>query len=145
MRRDAVSTARTERKPDLKNVIIAALAATTLAALCPAASAQAIPEARHRIASRPLTVRPVVPVAPAYNPYLGAKAIVTAPLAVAGTIVSIPFRVADAVFPRDPRNPLSLIGAPIHYAGRVAQAPFRVVEAPFGGSAAPFGETPNYF
>lgn len=98
------------------------------------------PAVRHRAGERPLTVRRryegPLPVAtlppPSYNPYLGPGAIVTAPVGAASTLVGLPFRVLGGIFPSN-GSPLMLIGAPIQFAGRLAQVPFQVVEAPFGG------------
>jgi hypothetical protein len=75
------------------------------------------------------------------DPFHGPAAIVTAPNAAVATIVSLPFRAAALVFPPygDPaRNPLILIGGPVHAAGYVAEFPFFVV-----GSA--FGAAPNVY
>lgn len=87
---------------------------------------------------RPLTVSrrhaapaPVFVAAPAYNPYVGPAAIVTAPIGIASTAVSIPFRVLGEIFP--PVGPLAIVGLPIQAAGRIAQVPFQIAEAPFGG------------
>ncbi len=129
----------------MKRTALVAFAAVAMAGMAAPASAQAVTDARRQVrADRPLTVRHAAPVAPAYNPYVGAKALVTAPLAIASTIVSLPFRVTDAIFARSAGTPFVIVGTPLHYAGRIAQAPFRLVEAPFGGPA-PFGETPSYF
>jgi hypothetical protein len=102
--------------------------------------------ARHhqQALDRPLTItkrhaREAIVARP--DPFHGPAAIVTAPNAVAATIVSLPFRAAAVVFPPygDPaRNPLILIGAPVHAAGYVAEFPFFVV-----GSA--FGAAPNVY
>lgn len=97
------------------------------------------PYAQPRVyhSSRALTVnRHYAPVAPAYDPYRGPQAVVTAPLAAAATLVALPFRVVNGIFPPygDPaQNPLVLVGAPVHAAGQVAQFPIRVLQAPFGG------------
>ena len=91
---------------------------------------------------RPLTVQrhyapaPVV-VTPAYDPYYGPKALITAPVAVAATLVALPFRMVNAVFPAHGdvgQNPLVMVGAPVHAAGQIAQLPFRAIQAPFGGA-----------
>lgn len=87
---------------------------------------------------RPLTVskhRLREPVIATPDPFHGPAAIVTGPNAIAATIVSLPFRVAGAVFPAygNPGvNPLVLVGAPIHAAGQVAEFPFYVVGSAFG-------------
>ncbi len=123
---------------------IAGVAAAMFAGSLAGASAQSVREVRHdRRASRSLTIHSAVPrpvPAYAYNPYMGPKAIITAPLALASTIVSLPFRVTDALFPYS-GSPVAVVGAPIHYAGRIAQVPFRIVEAPFGGPSPFVGAT----
>lgn len=91
--------------------------------------------------SRPLTVqrryapRPRI-VAPIYNPYDGPQTVITAPLAAASTLVALPFRVINGVFPpygNPGQDPRVLVGAPVHAAGQIAQLPFRAMQAPFGG------------
>ena len=72
------------------------------------------------------------PVAAAPDAFHGAAAIVTAPVAIAGTIVSLPFRVVEAVFPPHANDPRMLIGAPVHFAGQIAEFPFYVVNGAFG-------------
>lgn len=69
------------------------------------------------------------------DPFRGPAAIITGPVAVAATIVSLPFRVAGAVFPpygNPAVNPLVIVGAPVHAAGQVAEFPFYVVGSAFG-------------
>ena len=90
--------------------------------------------------ARPLVVtgRRYAPVrvAPAYDPYAGPQAIITAPLAAASTLVALPFRVVNGVFPAQgnpAQNPLVIVGAPVHAAGQIAQVPFHILQAPFGG------------
>jgi hypothetical protein len=98
----------------------------------------------HQVSYPPLTItkrreREAMVAQP--DPFHGPAAIVTAPNAVAATIVSLPFRAAAFVFPPygDPaKNPLILVGAPVHAAGYVAEFPFFVV-----GSA--FGAAPNVY
>jgi hypothetical protein len=118
--------------------VVPAMAALALAALVSSdlsASAQS--------AYRPLTVgghhapqagyyAPPAPP-PAYNPYAGPAALVTAPFAFVGTLVSLPFRAVNAFFPGQGNTPLTVIGAPVMFAGRVAEAPFRIAQQPFGG------------
>ena len=94
----------------------------------------------YRDVDRPLTVTRRVPretvVAP--DPYSGPAAIVTAPAAAGATVVSLPFRAANAIFPAhgDPAtNPFVLVGAPIYVAGQVARLPFYVVGSAFGAPA----------
>jgi hypothetical protein len=92
----------------------------------------------HEAFDRPFTVskhhnREAIVAAP--NPYYGPAAIITAPNAVAATIVSLPFRAAAVVFPpygNPGVNPLVLVGAPVHAAGYVAEFPFYVVGSAFG-------------
>jgi hypothetical protein len=57
---------------------------------------------------------------------------VTAPVAIAGTIVSLPFRVIEAAFPPHANDPRMLVGAPVHLAGQIAGFPFFVVNGAFG-------------
>jgi hypothetical protein len=72
------------------------------------------------------------PVAAAPDAFHGPAAIVTAPVAIAGTIVSLPFRVVEAVFPPHANDPRMLVGAPVHLAGQIAEFPFYVVNGAFG-------------
>jgi hypothetical protein len=94
----------------------------------------------HQVSYRPLTVtkrREHEAIVARPDPFHGPAAIVTAPNAIAATIVSLPFRAAALVFPPygDPaRNPLILIGAPVHAAGYVAEFPFFVVGSAFGAA-----------
>ncbi len=83
--------------------------------------------------ARPLTVNRPAPVvvAPVYAP--GPEIIVTGPLRVASTLVAIPFRVGNAIFPASAPPPVNFVGAPIAAAGLIAQAPFEIMSAPFGG------------
>lgn len=86
---------------------------------------------------RPLTVTKRHPAAivAAPDPYRGPAAVVTAPNAVAATVVSLPFRAANVVFPpygSPGANPLVLIGAPVHAAEYVAEFPFFVIGSAFG-------------
>ena len=97
------------------------------------------PAPAYRAGGHPLTVNrryapAPVQVAPAYNPYAGPQAVVTAPIAAASTLVALPFRVINGIFPADAHDPRVVVGAPVHAAGQLAQVPFRVVEAPFRGS-----------
>ncbi len=75
------------------------------------------------------------PVAAAPDAFHGPAAIVTAPLAIAGTIVSLPFRAVEAVFPPRANDPRMLVGAPVHFAGQIAEFPFFVVNRAFGAPA----------
>ncbi len=102
----------------------------------------------HRIhrqtAARPLTIRRYVAapvVAPPPDPFHGPAAIITAPVTVAGMLVSVPFRIIGAVFPpqgNPSHNPLVLVGAPVHAAGMIAQSPFYAIDSMFGVA-------PNYY
>lgn len=100
-----------------------------------------------RTVARPLTVtkrytRPLI-VTRRYNrdPFHGPAAIITAPVAIAGMIVGLPFRALETVFPargNPATNPLVLVGAPLHVAGQIAQFPFYVADSAFGAP-------PNYY
>lgn len=132
--------------------IAAGAAALATVFILPAAAKDRYSEGRwhrahrhhHLAAARPLTVTKRSyrePIVAASDPFHGPAAIFTAPIAIAATIVSLPFRAAGAVFPaygNPGSNPLVLIGAPIHVVGQVAQFPFYVA-----GSA--FGAAPNAF
>ena len=72
------------------------------------------------------------PVAAAPDAFHGPAAIITAPVAIAGTIVSLPFRLVGAVFPPRANDPRVLIGAPVYAAGEIAQFPFVAVNSAFG-------------
>ena len=109
----------------------------------PAAAAVEHRDIHHRIAHRThhpvytgdITVRARAhrePVAAAPDAFHGPAAIVTAPVAIAGTIVSLPFRAVEAVFPPHANDPRMLVGAPVHLAGQIAGFPFFVVNGAFG-------------
>ncbi len=91
----------------------------------------------HHAYDRPLTVskhRHPAPVVAA-DPFHGPAAIITGPNAIVATVVSLPFRAAEVVFPpvgNPAINPLVLVGAPVHLAGEIAQFPFYVVGSVFG-------------
>lgn len=72
------------------------------------------------------------PVAAAPDAFHGPAAIITAPVAIAGTIVSLPFRLVEAVFPPRANDPRVLIGAPVYAAGQIAEFPFVAVNSVFG-------------
>ncbi len=72
------------------------------------------------------------PVAAAPDAFHGPAAIITAPVAIAGTIVSLPFRLVEAVFPPRANDPRVLIGAPVYAAGEIAEFPFVAVNSVFG-------------
>ena len=110
----------------------------------PAAAAVEHRDIHHRIAHRTyhpvetgdITVRarahrePVAAGPDAFHN--GPATIITAPVAIAGMIVSVPFRMAEAVFPPRANDPRVLVGAPVHLAGQIAEFPFFVVNGAFG-------------
>ncbi|MDX7950383.1 hypothetical protein P7D22_04220 [Lichenihabitans sp. Uapishka_5] len=122
---------------NLNRAALVALATVSVLSVAPAAFAQpygygnppVVVGMAPPLEGRPLTVMP----RQRYNPYdNGLGTVVTAPLNVAGELVALPFRVVNAVFPADPRSPLSFIGAPVAAVGQAVQYPFHVVQAPFG-------------
>ncbi|MGC2140311.1 MAG: hypothetical protein WA620_01885 [Methylovirgula sp.] len=121
----------------------AGVLATALSFSLPAAAETHHTHRHHHFAyGRPLTVtkrhREAV-MAP--DPFHGPAAIITAPNAVAATVVSLPFRAAALVFPpygNPAADPLVLIGAPLHAVGYIVEIPFFIV-----GSA--FGAPPNVY
>jgi hypothetical protein len=72
------------------------------------------------------------PVAAAPDAFHGPAAIITAPVAIAGTFVSLPFRFVEAVFPWQAHDPRMVVGAPVHFAGEIATFPFYAVNSAFG-------------
>ena len=70
------------------------------------------------------------PVAAAPDAFHGPAAIITAPVAIAGTIVSL--RLVEAVFPPRANDPHVLIGAPVYVAGEIAEFPIVAVNSIFG-------------
>jgi len=109
----------------------------------PAAAAAQHRNIHHRIAHRihhpvgggDLTVRTPAyrePVGAAPDAFHGPAAIVTAPVAIAGTTVSLPFRGVEAVFPPRADDPRVLVGAPVHLAGQIAEFPFFAINDAFG-------------
>jgi hypothetical protein len=62
----------------------------------------------------------------------GPATIITAPVAIAGTIVSLPFRLVEAVFPPGANDPRVVVGAPVHLAGQIAGLPFFAINGAFG-------------
>jgi hypothetical protein len=121
-----------------------ALIATTAAVLATAFNLPA--EARnyhrhhhHHYYAHALTVHHayVEPVV-APDPFHGPGAIITAPVALAATFVSLPFRAVGTVFPATGNTPLVIIGAPAHFAGQVVQFPFYVVGNAFGAAPATY-------
>jgi hypothetical protein len=110
----------------------------------PAAAAEQHRDAHHRIVYRayhPAHNNDIVvrrraypqPVAAAPDAFHnGPATIITAPVAIAGTIVSLPFRGIEAVFPPRPNDPRVLVGGPVHLAGQIAEFPFFVINGAFG-------------
>lgn len=106
----------------------------------PAARTHSVRRARPVEGYRPLTVGTRrqtyldgTSYAPAYDPYAGPGAIVTAPIAFGATLASLPFRAINSVFPAQGNTPLVIVGAPVHFAGQLVQAPFAIAQQPFGG------------
>ena len=89
---------------------------------------------QHPVGSNDLIVRKRAyqPVAAAPDAFHGPAAIITAPIAIAGAIVSVPFRFVETVFPPNANDPRILIGAPVYAAGQIAQFPFFAVNSAFG-------------
>lgn len=83
----------------------------------------------HHVASRSDVI---VSAHTAPDPFHGPLPIVTAPVAIAGTIVSLPFRFVETIFPPSANDPRVLIGAPVYAAQQIAEFPFVVVNGAFG-------------
>jgi hypothetical protein len=109
----------------------------------PAAAAVQYRDFHHRIGRRthhPVETGDIIvrksghrePVAAAPDAFHGPAAIITAPVEIAGTIVSLPFRVVDAVFPPRANDPRVVVGAPVHFAGQIAEFPFFAFNRAFG-------------
>ena len=82
-----------------------------------------------------VTVRkstPRVAVDETPDAFRGPAAIITGPVYIAGTFVSLPFRALEIVFPARADDPRVLIGAPVHLAGQIADLPFTAVNGAFG-------------
>jgi hypothetical protein len=87
----------------------------------------------HPVDTGDITVRKrAEPVAAAPDAFHGPAAIITAPVEIAGTIVSLPFRVVEVVFPPRTNDPRVLVGAPVHLAGQIAEFPFFAFNRAFG-------------
>jgi hypothetical protein len=89
----------------------------------------------HRVDSSDVTVRKSPRrehVAAAPDAFHGPAAIITAPVEIAATFVSLPFRAVDVMFPARTNDPRVLIGAPVHFAGQIAEFPFYVINGAFG-------------
>jgi hypothetical protein len=107
--------------------------AVLVAAVSILPAAAATKHGRAPVRHHALTVhRAPVVAAPAPDPFRGPAAIFTAPVAVAGMIVGLPFQAVNVVFPATANDPRVVIGAPVYAAGRIAQFPFYAVDAAFG-------------
>jgi hypothetical protein len=116
--------------------------ATLVAAVCcaPAAAVERYGHVHHRATHHPyyssdVTVRKGAeraPVAAGPDAFNGPAALITAPIYIAGTFVSLPFRAFEVVFPPRANDPRVLIGAPVHFIGQVADFPFSTVNGAFG-------------
>jgi hypothetical protein len=137
-----------------KLVQVAASAAIFAGALALPAAAQAQSRHHHRAVhhahyrhaahhryAHPLTVRRQYTRAPvvAADPFHGPAAIITGPVALAGMIVSLPFRAVGAIFPPTANDPRVIVGAPVYAAGQLAQLPFYAVNSAFGVPVPPPG------
>jgi|GEM_PF-2055458 len=123
---------------------VAGVAFLAGASSLPAAAAEQYRDIHHRIVHRThhpvhnndIIVRKRIyrePVAAAPDAFHnGPATIITAPVAIAGTFVSLPFRVVEAVFPPSTNDPRVLVGAPVHLAGQIAEFPFFVINGAFG-------------
>jgi hypothetical protein len=88
----------------------------------------------HALTVRRAYVEPVV----APDPFHGPGVIITAPVALAATFFSLPFRAVGSVFPATGSTPLVVVGAPNHAIGQVVQFPFYVVGSAFGAAPASY-------
>ena len=87
----------------------------------------------YRVESSDITVRKSAPrVAEAPDAFHGPAPLITAPIDMAGTLVSLPFRAVDVIFPARANDPRIIVGAPIHFAGQIAEFPFYVINGAFG-------------
>jgi hypothetical protein len=87
----------------------------------------------YRNASSDVTVRKSAPrVAAAPDAFHGPAPLITAPIEMAGTLVSLPFRAVEAIFPPRANDPRLVIGAPVHFAGQIAESPFYFINSAFG-------------
>ena len=119
--------------------ILAALSTLPATAAVRHGHARNMHRIHHRIASHPLTVRrDRFAIAPAPDPYHGPAAFITAPIAAAGFVVGLPFRLIASVFPPNANDPRVVVGAPVYAAGRIAQFPFYAIDSAFG-------TPPNYY
>ena len=90
---------------------------------------------------RPLTVRrtgeAAIVAAPVVVANSGPGTFVTGPLGFGSSVVALPFRGLNAIFPATGdvgSNPLILIGAPLRAIADIVQVPFRIIGTPFGGT-----------
>ena len=83
--------------------------------------------------SSDVTVKKSAPrVAAAPDAFHGPAFLITAPVEMAGTLVSLPFRAVEAIFPPRANDPRLVVGAPVHFAGQIAEFPFYVINGAFG-------------
>ena len=89
----------------------------------------------HRVYSSDVTVKKSArrePVATGPDAFHGPAALITAPVFMAGTLVSLPFRAVEVLFPPRANDPRLVVGAPVHFAGQIAEFPFYVINNAFG-------------
>ena len=122
---------------------VVGLALVAGASSLPAAAAAPYGDTHHRNLRRPhhqvyssdVTVRKSArrePVATGPDAFHGPAALITAPVFMAGTLVSLPFRAVEVLFPPRANDPRLVVGAPVHFAGRIATFPFYVINNAFG-------------
>jgi hypothetical protein len=122
---------------------VVAVALLAGASSLPAAAAAQYSYVHHRIVHRPhhqvyssdVTVRKSAPresVATAPDAFHGPAPLITAPIEMAGTLVSLPFRAVEVLFPPRANDPRLVVGAPVHFAGQIATFPFYVINNAFG-------------
>ncbi len=110
----------------------------------PATAATTYGDAHHRAVHRTyhqaygssdVTVRKSArrePVLATHDAFHGPAALITAPVEMAGTLVSLPFRAVEVIFPPRANDPRLVVGAPVHFAGQIAEFPFYVINNAFG-------------
>jgi hypothetical protein len=89
----------------------------------------------YRASSSDITVRKSPrreTVATAPDAFHGPAPLITAPVEMAGALVSLPFRAVEVVFPPRANDPRLVVGAPVHFAGQVAEFPFYVINGALG-------------
>jgi hypothetical protein len=118
---------------NISKLALLTASAVLMAATSILPAAAATKHGRSPVRHHALTVhRAPVIAAPAPDPFHGPAAIFTAPVAVAGIIVGLPFQAVNVVFPASANDPRVVVGAPVYVAGRIAQFPFYAVDAAFG-------------